>query len=61
MPKHPGSQASLFIYKDLSEKLICPICGREVRVVVPATTFTYLVHAPDDLCVMDNEMAVDNG
>ena len=61
MPKHPGSQASLFIYKDLSEKLICPICGREVRVVVPATTFTYLVHAPEDLCVMDNVKVVKSG
>lgn len=61
MPKHPGNQASLFVYKDISEKLICPICGREVRVVVPATTFTYLVHGQDDLCAMDNVKVVKNG
>lgn len=54
MPKHPGNQNSLFVYKDLSEKLTCPECGRLVSAVVPATTFVYLVHGPEDICVIDN-------
>lgn len=54
MPKHPGNQTSLFVYKDLAERLICPECGRVVKVVVPATTFAYLVHGSEDICVIDN-------
>lgn len=54
MPKHPGNQTSLFVYKDLSESFICPECGRQAKVVVPATTYTYLVHGPEDICVMDH-------
>lgn len=54
MPKHPGLQTSLYIYKDLSKKVICPVCERIVKVVVPATTFTYLVHGTEDICVIDN-------
>lgn len=61
MSKHPGKQTSLFIYKDLKNKLICPSCGRAVKVVVPATTFTYLVHGSDDLCVIDNLEEVQGG
>ncbi len=61
MPKHPGLQTSLFVYKDLSEKLSCPKCGRLVKVVVPATTFVYLVHGPEDICAMDSDQAVESG
>ncbi len=61
MPKHPGKQNSLFVYKDLSDSVKCPLCKRVVRVVVPATTFTYLVHGKDDLCVIDNQKAVEGG
>jgi len=55
MPKHPGLQVTLFAYNDQAEKLICHICGRMVKAVVPATTITYLVHAPNDICVTDNQ------
>lgn len=54
MPKNPGIQSSLFIYKDIPEALVCPICARLVAVVIPAETLTYLVHTPEVICVMDN-------
>lgn len=55
MPKHPGYPNPSFLYKPLHKKPSCPLCGRLVNVVVPAATFTYLVHTQDDVCVMDNQ------
>lgn len=55
MPKHLKKQTRLSVYKDLSEPLTCPDCGRIVNVVVPAVTFTYLVHGKKDICVIDNQ------
>ncbi len=53
MPKHPGNQSSLFVWTDLFSRPVCPECGRLVKAVVPATVVTYLVHSPDDICVID--------
>ncbi len=53
MPRHPGNQNSLFVWTDLLSRPLCPECGRLAKVVVPATTVTYLVHGRDDICVVD--------
>lgn len=54
MSKLPPDGGHTFFYKPIHKKPSCPLCGRLVNLAVPATTFTYLVHAQDDICVMDN-------
>lgn len=54
MAKHPPKLIHTFFYKTPLHKPSCPFCGRPVNLAVPATTVTYLVHAQDGICVMDN-------
>lgn len=52
-PKLPVSPP--FYFKDLDKRPSCPACGKDVKVVVPSTKLTYLVHDIDRVCVIDNE------
>lgn len=54
MPKHPHRDFRNFYIKDVPQDTFCPLCHRAIRYAVPATETTYLVHAIDDVCVMDN-------
>lgn len=53
MSKHPDKKNHLFYYKDITDKVFCPLCHKPAKAVVPATTVTYLVHSRDDICVID--------
>ena len=60
MSKAPKSPVSpRFYFKDLDKRPSCPACGKDVRVVVPSAKLTYLVHAVDQLCVIDNAANID--
>lgn len=39
----------------------CPLCGRVIENIVPAESITYIVHALDNLCVIDNQPGQANG
>ena len=59
MDKPPKNPEIPFYFKDLDKRPICPACGKDVRVVVPSAKLTYLVHAVDQLCVIDNAANID--
>ncbi len=43
-----------FVFSELPKKIFCPVCRKLVKNVVPSGSFLYLVHATDDVCVVDN-------
>lgn len=43
-----------FVFSELPEKVFCPVCHKLVKSVVPSGSFLYLVHAIDNVCVVDN-------
>lgn len=61
MPKHPPSQNHLFIYEDVTERVICPNCKGIVKTVIPATSVTYLIHARGEVCILDHRRGVSDG
>lgn len=58
MPKHSVNLAIPFAPRGTYDMLLCPVCGRVLKAVVPAEFVTYLVHFFGNLCVMDNQPGV---
>lgn len=61
MPKLTPTENKVFYFREPPTKTFCPLCHRVIRYTVPGETVTYLVHAIDDVCVMDNEQVVKSG
>lgn len=61
MPKHPTPQEHLFYYEDIAERVICPNCKGIVKIVIPATSVTYLIHLNGEICVLENSRRFSNG
>lgn len=61
MPKRQESKPVLFYYEDIAERVICPNCRKLVKMVVPATIVTYLVHPGGAICVLENNRGLPSG
>lgn len=61
MPKHSAQQNRLFKYKDVAERLICPNCKGIIKDVISAPNVTFLIHANDEFCMLDNYKGKSDG